>query len=424
MKKVALVLIFSILFISDIPAQYMSSPKLSGVGLPFFQAGIFRTFDDAGENRIVRLYFQIMNDDLTFLKKDDIFEAEVQFDIYVNNQQKEFVFNRTINKEIKTPLFEETNSRKIKNSYTTDISLPPNVYDAVITALDKNSNKQVNRKIHFELEDIKSKDFLLSDILFFQDYQTDSLGNISSFEPNLTSNFSGENKHFYFYFASIVDKPQDTLNVKYTIRNASGTVAQMNEYSLIKDEQRSNHYIRINRHQFDQSRYELEVIGTYHGKVITLRKIFSFYWTESPQSPKDLDKALEQMRYLLEADSIGWALKQPYESKRAYFDRFWNRMDPNQETQKNELMDEYFLRVNYANENFSTLSVDGWLTDRGRIFIKFGQPDDIERHPFEIDSVPYEVWRYYSVRKIFVFIDRTGFGDYYLHPDYIDQEFN
>jgi len=99
-------------------------------------------------------------------------------------------------------------------------------------------------------------------------------------------------------------------------------------------------------------------------------------------------------------------------------------MDPNQETQKNELMDEYFLRVNYANENFSTLSVDGWLTDRGRIFIKFGQPDDIERHPFEIDSVPYEVWRYYSVRKIFVFIDRTGFGDYYLHPDYIDQEFN
>jgi GWxTD domain-containing protein len=424
MRKIFLVLILPAVLMTNGYTQYMSSPKLSGVGLPFFQAGIFRTFNDAGENRIVRLYFQIINDDLTFIKKDDVFEAEVQFDIYINNQQKEFVVNRSISKVIKTTHFDETNSRKVSNSYITDISLPPNVYDAVITALDKNSNKQVNRKIHFELEDISSKEFLLSDLLFFKDYQKDSLGNISNFEPNLTSNFSGEDKYFYFYFSSIIEKPQDTLNIKYIIRNTSGAVTQMNEYSIIKNERKTDHYIRINRQQFDQSRYELEVTGSCRGNSITLNKTFSFFWTESPQSPQDLDKALEQMRYLLEADSIGWALKQPYEIKKAYFDRFWNRMDPNQETQKNELMDEYFLRVNFANQNYSTLSIDGWLTDRGRIFIKFGQPDDIERHPFEIDSVPYEIWRYYSVRKIFVFVDRTGFGDYYLHPDYIDQEFN
>jgi GWxTD domain-containing protein len=424
MKKFFLVLILPAVLMTNGFTQYMSSPKLSGVGLPFFQAGIFRTFDDAGENRIVRLYFQIINDDLTFIKKDDVFEAEVQFDIYINNQQKEFVVNRSISKVIKTTHFDETNSRKVSNSYTTDISLPPNVYDAVITALDKNSNKQVNRKIHFELEDISSKEFLLSDLLFFKDYQKDSLGNISNFEPNLTNNFSGEDKYFYFYLSSIIEKPQDTLNIKYTIRNTSGAVTQMNEYSIIKNERKTDHYIRINRQQFDQSRYELEVTGSYRGNSITMKKTFSFFWTESPQSPQDLDKALEQMRYLLEADSVGWALKQPYEIKKAYFDRFWNGMDPNKETQKNELMDEYYLRVNFANQNYSTLSIDGWLTDRGRIFIKFGQPDDIERHPFEIDSVPYEIWRYYSVRKIFVFVDRTGFGDYYLHPDYIDQEFN
>ena len=424
MKKFFLVLILPAVLMTNGFTQYMSSPKLSGVGLPFFQAGIFRTFDDIGENRIVRLYFQIINDDLTFIKKDDVFEAEVQFDIYINNQQKEFVVNRSISKVIKTTHFDETNSRKVSNSYITDISLPPNVYDAVITALDKNSNKQVNRKIHFELEDISSKEFLLSDLLFFKDYQKDSLGNISNFEPNLTNNFSGEDKYFYFYLSSIIEKPQDTLNIKYTIRNTSGAVTQMNEYSIIKNERKTDHYIRINRQQFDQSRYELEVTGSYRGNSITMKKTFSFFWTESPQSPQDLDKALEQMRYLLEADSVGWALKQPYEIKKAYFDRFWNGMDPNKETQKNELMDEYYLRVNFANQNYSTLSIDGWLTDRGRIYIKFGQPDDIERHPFEIDSVPYEIWRYYSVRKIFVFVDRTGFGDYYLHPDYIDQEFN
>lgn len=424
MKNFVLTIITLILFLTNVPAQYMSSPSLSGVGLPFFQVGIFRTFNDQEGKRIIRLYFQIINDDLTFVKKDENFIAEVQFDIYINNEQKEFVFNRTINKDIKTKKFEETNSRQIKNTFITDIPLEPNKYNTVITALDKNSNKQVNRKIDFELEGINSKEFLLSDILFFQKYQKDSLGHIYDFEPNLTNNFSGHEKYFYFYFSSIVEDLYDTLNIKYTIKNPSGTIAQINEYSIIKKTPINDHFIRINRQQFDQSRYELDVIGQYKNKTISLRKLFSFYWTDTPQSPKDLNKALEQMRYLLEADSIDWALKQSYEPKRAYFERFWKSIDPNPETKKNELMDEYFLRVNYANQNFSTLSMAGWQTDRGRIFIKFGEPDDIERHPFEIDTYPYEVWRYYNVRKTFVFLDRTGFGDYYLHPNYLNEEYN
>ena len=79
--------------------------------------------------------------------------------------------------------------------------------------------------------------------------------------------------------------------------------------------------------------------------------------------------------------------------------------------------------MNYANEHFSGLAMDGWLTDRGRIFIKFGPPDDIERHPFELETRPYEIWRYYSLRKVFLFQDYTGFGDYRLHPDYVNVEY-
>ena len=47
---------------------------------------------------------------------------------------------------------------------------------------------------------------------------------------------------------------------------------------------------------------------------------------------------------------------------------------------------------------------------------------DIENHPFELSSNPYVIWRYYTLRKIFVFLDRTGFGDYQLMQDYYDQE--
>jgi GWxTD domain-containing protein len=426
MKKYFLSILIAAFLFTNASAQYLASSKMSGIGVPFFQTGIFRTFQESVEDslRLVRIYFQIINDDLTFLKQEDNYQADVEFDIYITNKSKEFVFNRTVNKQIKTAQYEETNSRQLANTFYTDITLKPDNYDLIITALDKNNNKQVNRKINFELDDLREKKFLISDILFFQNFQLDSSNQISSFEPNLTNNFSGQGKNFYFYFASIVSDPQDTLRVKYMIRNPEGNMVQFNQYILVNNKNINENYIRINRQLFDQSRYELEVTASYKNQTIKTKKIFSFYWTDNPDSPKDLTNALDQMRYIVEADSVGWALKQNYDEKLGYFKRFWKRVDPNPETEKNELMDEYYLRVNTANQNFSTLSQDGWLTDRGRIFIKFGEPDDIERHPFEINSQPYEIWRYYGLRKVFLFIDRTSFGDYYLHPNYLDEEFN
>ena len=426
MRLIVFVLFLGIITSSSLPAQYMSSSQLSGIGVPFFHAGVFRTFSDNPQDslRQVKIYFQINNDDLTFLKEDTFYIAEVEFDIYLSNLTGDYTFNRTEEKQIKTTDFDETNSRQIVNTYNMQVSLVPGVYDMVITALDKNNNKQVNRKFNFELQDFQRYQFLISDILFFEDYDIDSTDIISEFNPNLTNNFGGSGKYFYFYISSLVKDPSDTLEIEYFIRNPAGIIVQFNQYKVADHQEINEHFVRINRQQFDQSRYELEVVGKYRGQVIKTKKLFSFFWTESPDSPQDLNAALEQVRYLPEADSIKWALKQPYDEKLAYFKRFWKRMDPNPGTEKNELMDEYYRRINIANQNFSTLSQNGWQTDRGRIFVKFGEPDDIERHPFEINSAPYEIWRFYDYRKLFLFIDRTGFGDFYLHPDYLNEEYN
>lgn len=424
--KIPLFIISLLILISDMPAQYLSSSNLSGIGVPFFHAGIFRTFkeDSIDSLRLVRIYFQIINDDVTFVKQDSFYVAEVEFDIFINNEPGDFTFTRTLKKEIKLTEFEKTNSRNLVNTYSTEIELKAGNYDMIVTALDKTNNKQVNRKVKFELQDLKTNRFLISDILFFQEYEIDSTYRIVSFNPNLTNNFGGQGKYFYFYFTSVVTDPSDTLKVEYIIRNLGGNVTQLNQYKIVNNQNTNEHFIRINRQQFDQSRYELEVIGKYGNQVMKSKKMFSFFWTDNPDSPQDLTNALDQMQYIPEADSFKWALKQPYNEKLAYFQRFWKRMDPNPETEKNELMDEFYLRVNVANQNFSTISQEGWKTDRGRIFIKFGDPDDIERHPFELNSDPYVIWRYYNYRKIFLFLDRSGFGDYYLHPNYLDEEYN
>ena len=180
---------------------------------------------------------------------------------------------------------------------------------------------------------------------------------------------------------------------------------------------------KLKRNRLKRNKYLLTVEAISGNKKAQTSQVFSFFWSTVPSTLEDIDLALEQMSYILNADTLKKYLKASLKEKQAFFERFWKERDPDPSTAKNELKDEYFRRVNYANTYFSTMSQDGWATDRGRILIKFGFPDDIERHPFEIDSPPYEIWQYYSLRKTFLFIDYTGFGDYRLDPRYFDVEF-
>ena len=92
---------------------------------------------------------------------------------------------------------------------------------------------------------------------------------------------------------------------------------------------------------------------------------------------------------------------------------FWKKKDPSPSTEENEAFNEYYRRIEYANEHFSHY-VKGWKTDRGMVFILLGAPNNVDRHPFDIETKPYEVWQYYQMNKQFIFVDENGFGDYRL----------
>jgi len=84
-------------------------------------------------------------------------------------------------------------------------------------------------------------------------------------------------------------------------------------------------------------------------------------------------------------------------------------------------MNEYYARVKIANQRYSHY-FDGWKTDMGMVYITYGDPNDIERHPFDMDQKPYEIWQYYDLNREFTFIDATGFGDYRLTSPIWDEE--
>ncbi len=132
---------------------------------------------------------------------------------------------------------------------------------------------------------------------------------------------------------------------------------------------------------------------------------------------EDLNKQFEQSRYLASRNEADQFKKVTgVEAKRKLLYEFWRTRDEDPSTELNETKIDYFRRVETANNNYRTGFREGWKTDRGRIYIIYGAPDEVERHTNEVDVKPYEIWYYNSIQGgvQFIFGDRTGFSDFIL----------
>jgi GWxTD domain-containing protein len=122
------------------------------------------------------------------------------------------------------------------------------------------------------------------------------------------------------------------------------------------------------------------------------------------------------------------------EERESFIENFWNRRNPNPDSVDNEFKEEHYRRIAYANERFAS-GVPGWKTDRGRIYIIWGKPDEIESHPSggayqrpqeegggETSTYPFERWRYRYLDCCgtdvnLEFVDPSSTGEYHLTMD-------
>lgn len=127
------------------------------------------------------------------------------------------------------------------------------------------------------------------------------------------------------------------------------------------------------------------------------------------------------------------------EEREQFIEQFWLRRDPTPDTIENEYKEDHYARIAYANERFGS-GKPGWKTDRGRIYILFGKPTEIEAHPAGgqyqrpieegggmTSTYPFEIWRYRYIEGIgneviLEFVDPTMTGEYYLTSNPNDKD--
>lgn len=104
------------------------------------------------------------------------------------------------------------------------------------------------------------------------------------------------------------------------------------------------------------------------------------------------------------------------DGQREFLSNFWKDVELGKTGRPPITRAEYLRRVSIVNERYRVFSKAGWQSDQGRVYILYGDPDEIERVPSSESSRPYETWHYYQIENgvLFVFIDRTGFRSYDL----------
>ncbi len=131
------------------------------------------------------------------------------------------------------------------------------------------------------------------------------------------------------------------------------------------------------------------------------------------------------------------------DERERFIEEFWRRRDPDPDTDENEFKEEYYERIAYANEHFAS-GIPGWKSDRGRIWIMYGKPDERETHPSggsydrpsyegggNTTTYPFEIWFYRYLAGVgsgveIEFVDPTGSGEYRIarSPDEKDAMLN
>lgn len=160
--------------------------------------------------------------------------------------------------------------------------------------------------------------------------------------------------------------------------------------------------------------YALAIVLTNGSDVKELSVKFRVVWPDMPFSLKDIDYALEALKYVTTDDQLDSLRQGSLESRRKNLEGFWRKRDKTPETAFNDVETEYYRRVDHASRNFGTLrQPDGFRSDRGRIYVLYGPPTSTERS-LDPDAGYQEVWVYGHLNRKFVFVDKNKAGNYIL----------
>lgn len=413
MRKILFLIFFSICLLPVFAQTETAFSRDRSGGTPKYFEEILDFSSGREKTTRVDVFIQLPYTSIQFVKKGNEFNALYTITLSVFNKDKnKLIAEKTWTSKLEIKDFSETVSPKNFTLNLKSFYLKPGEYVLRSSVFDKEADREMPSEKKIKVRDLTGS-IDISDIMLLNSIH--EVNGKSKISPNVSHNVANMEKGLPIFYELYSEKPLPASFIYSISDRKEGTVfsdtvtrnihAGKNQiFYTLKDSSFGLGYYKLSISVIDSSKKELASVD----------KSFFSRWIGMPVAITDLDKAVEEMVYIAPSDVIS-KIKNAKTKKEKFklFKAYWKKQDPTPTTDENEVFDEYYRRVAYANAHFSQY-FPGWRSDMGMVFILLGPPDSIDRHPFEVNSKPYEVWTYYDLNRSFIFIDDTGFGDYRL----------
>jgi GWxTD domain-containing protein len=350
---------------------------------------------------------QIPYDNLQFLREEETFKARYEIMVVVTDTIGMVVSDHYSTHEASEKNYYLTNSRNLFSHFRVSLPLPEGNYQMMVEVTDLESRQ------HFRITEsvsvkIKSPECRLSSLVLAK--PGEDFDNPRDFIPLAGPALNkGESDVFLYFEASHTgEAPLEISWVLIRLPMDSVSTGRDTIHQTFVQNR-----IPLEIESLAPGEYEIILTAKVGDFINTGNKLFHIRYENLPQSITNIDEAIEQLRYIANEEEMESMRRAFFTAKENLFRKFWEKRDPTPGTPLNEQMEEYYRRVEYTNLYFTTQR-PGWMTDRGFVYIKYGEPSEIIRNLIPRNQKPYEIWIYHQLNMEFVFEDRTGFGDYEL----------
>jgi len=376
-----------------------------------------------GDNPILDIYTTIPFEHLQFTSFDGSFLNKYTIQFVVRDTTGRTILDTTSTQTIVESSYNVTRGKTGKSdNHQHRLTLAPNTYDVEVFIVDQFAQRTFSAKKRHTVRDYNQEAHALSSILFVSDVE--QKGNRYSIIPYIGEPGWQPERHLFAFFEYYTTTVDSYIGFSWEITSQDlRTLAS----GISEGAKMSN---TTNQAFVPIIRTSRPVPGDY---VLTVRAhpaaadgvldTTSILASTSrsyrvPQSMagnllKDLRKAIKQMMYVAGQDTIDSLLAIMNQGEQlTRFENYWRTLDPTPSTTKNEALEEYYGRIDIANERFRSYN-EGWLTDMGRVYIIYGEPYTIETFRGQNGLSIISRWTYGNGITI-MFDDPSGFGDFRL----------
>ncbi|NIR51171.1 GWxTD domain-containing protein [candidate division KSB1 bacterium] len=341
--------------------------------VPYFDVKMVNTASEFENLSRLNIQLKLVNDELQFITtKDKVFRADYEVKAVFFKEDGTRVDSVRWTDFAIAPNFDATKSTRITQFTSNSIDLPPAKYGFRIGLKDMETRRVSYREGTAKLRDFSASELAISDIwLIDSAAKTASIEEDSSVQkqkPSLIASFE-------IYHAN-----SDSVRLSYEILDQRNQVIQNGAQRLANPDNTIRHQIAISKGSQVSQPQQMKLVIQDNGRSLEVDEPLQWGGSREPVKIADLEDAIEKLIYIAKDKELDELKEAEGEEQLTLFKEFWKKRDPTPNTEVNEYLQEYYLRINRANELFKDQSMDSaWRTDMGKVYVMLGPPDDIRR---------------------------------------------